>query len=176
MDGQRRPSRGRVVEADDPRRDLGLLVHRVGHVVGASVLGELRRLPGQGDRAIRAVGLPARHHPPVEAGGRASVHRPALVRGVAARRPLRRAGAAGVAGRAGARILPPVPLTVRATRPDSSAATRGVASEAASQGEPCRFPGASPATRTLSGAPVSAPRPHCSSTPSWLSVGSRTFS
>ncbi|MGW4080111.1 MFS transporter [Streptomyces asiaticus] len=61
--------------------------------------------------AIRAVGLPARHNPPVEAGGRAAVHRPALVRGAAAWWPLRRAGAAGVAGRAGARVLPPVPLT-----------------------------------------------------------------
>ncbi len=114
VDGQRRPSRGSVVAADDPRRDLGLLVHRIGHVVGAPVLGELRQLPGQGDRTIRTVGLPAGHNPPVKAGGRAAVHRPALVRGAAAWWPLRRAGAAGVADRAGARVLPPLPLTVRA--------------------------------------------------------------
>ncbi|MGX1123127.1 pimeloyl-ACP methyl ester carboxylesterase [Streptomyces ambofaciens] len=131
VDGQRRPSRGRVVPADDPRRDLGLLVHRVGHVVGAPVLGELRQLSRQGDRAIRTVGLPARHHPPVEAGGRAAVHRPALVRGAAAWGPLRRAGAAGFAGQAGARVLPPVPLIVRSPwsrQPLRSGATmRGIA-------------------------------------------------
>ena len=75
MDGQRRPSRGRVVAADDPRRDLGLLVHRVGHVVGAPVLGELRQLPGQG-RPRRPGCRSTRATSPARRGGRPSCGSP----------------------------------------------------------------------------------------------------
>ncbi|CAM5609688.1 hypothetical protein SGRIM119S_03429 [Streptomyces griseorubiginosus] len=71
----------------------------VDHVIGAPVLGDLRELPGQGDRATPGCRFTCTTKPARRGGGRAAVHRPAVIRR-AAWWPLRRAGAVGVAARA----------------------------------------------------------------------------
>ena len=169
LDRLRRPSRERLVTRRDARQRDAVLDDRIGHVVGADLLGELRSGQASGrhdpDRLRR---VPEGDRAAGAQLGRAAVHRRAVLGRVRQGRPLRRlrgarhvrqrsprvssAASADIDGRAGGRLR-----RWRCGRPTARADPRpGPTSDV----RPSRVASASSPTRTSS----SARRPAATST------------